>query len=256
MNRIEQTFKELKKNGKKALIPYIMAGDPTLDATKKYIHDLESSGADIIELGVPFSDPLADGPIIQRAAERSLQNGTTLKKVISLVKEIRKTSKVPLILMTYYNLIFKLGIEPFITNAVKAGVDGVIIPDLIPDEAAEFIKLSRQHNLNTIFLLAPTSTDERIRKVSKASTGFIYYVSITGITGAKLSMGNIMKKTLKTIKTISKKPVAVGFGVSNAKEAASVSKLADGVIIGSAIVKLIAKGKSIKSFIKGIRKAI
>lgn len=256
MNRIDRTFKELKKNGRKALIPYIMAGDPDLDATKKYIDDLESSGADIIELGVPFSDPLADGPTIQRAAERSLQKGTTLRKVLNLVKEIRKTSEIPLILMTYYNPIFKLGIESFITKAVKAGVDGVIIPDLIPDEADEFMKLSRQHNLDTIFLLAPTSTDDRIRIVAKASTGFIYYVSITGITGAKLSMGNLMKNTLKAINSKTRKPVAVGFGVSNAKEAASVAMLADGVIIGSAIVKLIAKGKSIKAFIKDIRKAI
>jgi tryptophan synthase alpha chain len=233
-----------------------MAGDPDFDATKKYIDDLESSGADIIELGVPFSDPLADGPTIQRAAERSLQKGTTLRKVLSLVKEIRRTSEIPLILMTYYNPIFKLGIESFITKAVKAGVDGVIIPDLIPDEADEFMKLSRQHNLDTIFLLAPTSTDERIRKVTKASTGFIYYVSITGITGAKLSMGTLMKKTLKTINSTTSKPVAVGFGVSTAKEASSVSKLADGVIIGSAIVKLIAKKKSIKGFVKDIRKVI
>lgn len=256
MNRIDRTFKKLGKSGRKALIPYIMAGDPDLEATKKYIHDLESSGADIIELGVPFSDPLADGPTIQRAAERSLKKGTTLRKVLGLVKEIRKTSEIPLILMTYYNPIFKMGVESFIKKAVKAGVDGVIIPDLIPDEADEFMKLSRQHNLDTIFLLAPTSTDERIQKVTKASTGFIYYVSITGITGAKLSMGNLMKDTLKTVCMSTTKPVAVGFGVSNAKEATSISKLADGVIIGSAIVKLIAKKKSIKSFVKEIRKAI
>ncbi|GBE03752.1 tryptophan synthase alpha chain [bacterium BMS3Abin09] len=256
MNRIDRTFKELGRSGKKALIPYIMAGDPDLDATKTYINDLESSGADIIELGVPFSDPLADGPTIQRAAERSLKKGTTLKKVLGLVKDIRKTSEIPLILMTYYNPVFKMGIESFITKAVKSGVDGVIIPDLIPDEADEFIKLSKQHKLDTIFLLAPTSTNDRIRKVTKASTGFIYYVSITGITGAKLSMGNLMKNTLDTINRTTRKPVAVGFGVSNAKEAAAVAILADGVIIGSAIVKLIAKGKSIRSFVKNIRKAI
>jgi len=256
MNRIDRTFKELRKNGRKALIPYIMAGDPDLDATIKHINDLESSGADIIELGVPFSDPLADGPTIQKAAERSLQKGTTLRKVLNLVKEVRKTSEIPLILMTYYNPIFKLGVESFITKAVKAGVDGVIIPDLIPDEADEFMKLSRQHNLDTIFLLAPTSTNDRIKKVTKASTGFIYFVSITGITGAKLSMGSPMKKNLAAINSATKKPVAVGFGVSTAKEAASVAKMADGVIIGSAIVKLIAKGKNIKSFIKNVRKAI
>jgi tryptophan synthase alpha chain len=256
MNRIDRTFRKLKKEGKKALIPYIMAGDPDLEATKRYIYDLESTGADIIELGVPFSDPLADGPTIQRAAERALQKGTTLRKVIGLVKEIRKTSEIPLILMTYYNPVFKLGVEPFIKKAVKAGVDGVIIPDLIPDEAGEFIRLSRQYKLDTIFLLAPTSTDNRIRRVAKTSTGFIYYVSITGITGAKLSMGNLMKNTLSAINKATNKPVAVGFGVSNAKEASSVSRMADGVIIGSAIVKLIAKRKSIRGFVKNIRKAI
>ena len=256
MSRIKDKFKELGKSGRKALIPYIMAGDPSLDATKKYVIDLESSGADIVELGVPFSDPLADGPTIQRAAERSLKNGTTLRKVLHLVKEIRKSSDIPIILMTYYNPVFKFGIEDFIKNAVASGVDGVIIPDLIPDEAAEFISLSRTHGLDTVFLLAPTSTEERIKKISKASTGFIYYVSITGITGSSLSIGNAMKSTLTSIKNNTQKPVAVGFGISTPEEASSVAKLADGVIIGSAIVKLIAQKKSIRNFVKNIRKAI
>lgn len=256
MSRIEQTFKELKKADKKALIPYIMAGDPDLNATKNLVLDLESTGADIIELGVPFSDPLADGPTIQRASERSLQHGTTLRKVLALVKDIRQNSQIPLILMTYYNPVFKFGIERFVKEAVRAGVDGTIIPDLIPDEADDYIRTAKQHGLDTVFLLAPTSTHDRIRKVSKVSTGFIYYVSITGITGSKLSMGTAMKSTLNSIKTFSKKPVAVGFGISNPKEASAAAKLADGVIIGSAIVKLIAKGKNIKSFVKNIRKAI
>lgn len=256
MSRIKDTFRRLGKSGETALIPYIMAGDPSLEATKKYVSDLEASGADIIELGVPFSDPLADGPTIQRAAERSLQKGTTLRKVIQLVKEIRKSSEIPVILMTYYNPVFKYGIEEFIEHAVHAGVDGVIIPDLIPDEAGDFIALSRKHGLDTVFLLAPTSTQERIDRISKASTGFIYYVSITGITGSSLSMGQAMKNTLASIKKTSKKPVAVGFGISNPEEASSVAKLADGVIIGSAIVKLIAQKKSIKQFVKNIREAI
>jgi len=237
MSRIEQTFAELKKTGRKALIPYIMAGDPSLERTKKYVLDLESAGADIIELGVPFSDPLADGPTIQEAAERSLNKGTTLKKVLSLVKEIRKDSDIPLILMTYFNPVFKFGIESFVRDAVRKGVDGVIIPDLIPDEAGDFVKLAKQHGLSTIFLLAPTSTGERINKVSQVSSGFIYYVSITGITGSKLTTGKTMKNTLNAIQKRVKQPVAVGFGISNAREAKKVAKLADGVIIGSAIVK-------------------
>ena len=256
MSRIEQTFAELKKTGRKALIPYIMAGDPSLERTKKYVLELESAGADIIELGVPFSDPLADGPTIQEAAERSLNKGTTLKKVLSLVKEIRKDSDIPLILMTYFNPVFKYGIESFVKDAVRKGVDGMIIPDLIPDEAGDFVKLAKQHGLNTIFLLAPTSTGERINKVSQFSSGFIYYVSITGITGSKLTTGKTMKDTLNAIKKHAKQPVAVGFGISNAREAKEVAKLADGVIIGSAIVKLIHQKKSIKDFVKDIRKAI
>ncbi len=256
MSRIEQVFENLKDTGRKALIPYIMAGDPSLDATKKFVVDLESSGADIIELGVPFSDPLADGPAIQRASERSLQHGTTLKKVLTLVKEIRQYSETPLILMTYFNPVFKLGVKPFIKQAVRAGVDGVIIPDLIPEEADELTGLAEEYGLDTIFLLAPTSTKARINKVAGVSTGFIYYVSITGITGSKLSMGNAMKDTLNSIKKVSKKPVAVGFGISNPEEASTVARLADGVIIGSAIVKRIAEGKDIKRFVKSIRKAV
>ena len=256
MSRIEQTFAELKKTGRKALIPYIMAGDPSLEKTKKFVLDLESAGADIIELGVPFSDPLADGPAIQQAAERSLKKGTTLKKVLSLVKEIRNNSDIPLILMTYFNPVFKFGIESFVRDAVRKGVDGVIIPDLTPDEAGDFVKLSKQHGLNTIFLLAPTSTGERIHRVSQVSSGFIYYVSITGITGSRLKTGKTMKDTLRAIKEHAKQPVAVGFGISNAREAKEVAKLADGVIIGSAIVKLIHQKKSIKDFVKDIRTAM
>ncbi|MBI4682346.1 MAG: tryptophan synthase subunit alpha [Nitrospirae bacterium] len=256
MSRISDTFNSLKKKGSKALIPYIMAGDPSLDATKQFVLDLESAGADIIELGVPFSDPLADGPTIQRAAERSLLHGTTLRKVLKLVKEIRTESDIALILMTYYNPVFKYGIDKFVAEAVKAGVNGVIIPDLIPDEAQDFIRLARNHKLDTIFLLAPTSTQARISKVVNAATGFIYYVSITGITGSRLSIGKHLKDNLNLLKSTTKKPIAVGFGISNPDEASAVSQLADGVIIGSAIVKLIAQGKGIKSFVKNLRKAI
>jgi tryptophan synthase alpha chain len=256
MSRISDTFKSLKKKGGKALIPYIMAGDPSLDVTKQFVLDLEAAGADIIELGVPFSDPLADGPTIQKAAERALTNGTTLKKVLGLVREIRQVSDIPLILMTYYNPVFKMGIEPFIKNAVSAGVDGVIIPDLIPDEAEDFIKLARMHGLDTIYLLAPTSTPDRINRVVKASTGFIYYVSITGTTGSKLTIKKTMKDNLNSIRGITSKPVAVGFGISTPGEASAIASLADGVIVGSAIVKLIAQGKSIKNYVKSLRKAI
>jgi tryptophan synthase alpha chain len=256
MSRITTKFNELRKTGRKALIPYIMSGDPSLSATKKYVLELETAGADIIELGVPFSDPLADGPTIQRASERSLKHGTTLKKVLEMVKDVRKKTAIPLILMTYYNPVFKFGIHRFIQAAVTAGIDGVIIPDLIPDEAGEFTALSRRHGLDTVFLLAPTSTRERIKKVAGASTGFIYYVSITGITGAKLALGKDMENRMNSLRALTKKPVAVGFGISNPAEARMVSNLAEGVIVGSAIVKLIAQRKSIMHFVGSIRKAI
>ena len=256
MSRISQVFKKLKQTGGKALIPYIMAGDPSLDAAGRFVAQLKEAGADIIELGVPFSDPLADGPTIQKAHERALQKGVTLRKVIALVREIRQTSEIPLILMTYFNPVFKFGIDAFVKEVVSAGVDGVIIPDLIPDEAHDFITIARKHKLDTIFLLAPTSTLERIKRIVKASTGFIYYVSITGITGAKLSIGDPMKDTLELIKNNTNKPVAVGFGISTPEEAAEISKIADGVIVGSAIVKLIAEDKDIKDFARRLKEAI
>jgi len=256
MSRIAQTCKYLRNSGKKAFIPYIMSGDPSLKATKKFIADLEEAGADMIELGVPFSDPLADGPTIQRAHERALQNGVTLKKVLTLVKETRETTQIPLILMTYYNPLFKFGVDTFVKKAVESGVDGVIVPDLIPDEGDELINSAKQHKLDIIFLLAPTSTQSRINKVSRASTGFIYYVSITGITGGKLSVSKPMKDTLSMIKKSSRKPVVVGFGISKPHEASTVAGLADGAVVGSAIVKLIAQGKRIDKFAKSLRKAL
>lgn len=256
MTRIEKTFKSLKKENKKALIPYIMAGDPTLADTKRFVAELQEAGVDMIELGVPFTDPLADGPTIQRAHERALSQGVTLRKVLAFVEEVRQDTKIPLILMTYYNPVFKYGLEAFIKEAVRVGVDGVIIPDLIPDEAGDFINIARQHKLDTIFLLAPTSTEDRIKKVIKSSTGFIYYVSITGITGAKLLMDETMRHTLSLIKASTEKPIAVGFGVSNPEEASAVAGLADGVIVGSAIVRLIAESKEIKEFAKSLRNAI
>jgi len=256
MTLIEKTFKRLKQENKKAFIPYIMAGDPSLDDTKRFIHEIEDAGADIIELGVPFTDPLADGPSIQRAHERALSNGVTLRKVLIFVDEIRKEKKIPIVLMTYYNPVFKYGIESFIKDAVRVGVNGVIIPDLIPDEGKEFIGIARRHKLDTIFLLAPTSTDERIKKVTRASTGFIYYVSITGITGARLLIDDTMTERLSRIMTYTKKPVAVGFGVSNPEEASLIAGISDGVIVGSAIVRLISEGKEIKDFVRSLRKAI
>lgn len=257
MNRIEKTFKKLKKHNGKAFIPYIMAGDPSLEETKKRVLMLEKCGADIVELGVPFTDPLADGPAIQRAAERALSAGVTLRKVIGFVKELRRETKIPVILMTYYNPVFKYGEERFVADAFNAGVDGVIVPDLPPDEAEALMKYSRKEGLSTIFLLAPTSTEERIRKVAKASTGFIYYVSITGITGAALLFDEATRECIRRIRNFTNKPVAVGFGISTPEEAGTVSGLADGVIVGSAIVKKFQEtAENAEDFIRKLREAV
>lgn len=257
MNRIDKTFKRLRKGNKKTFIPYIMAGDPSLDITKDRVLMLERCGADIIELGVPFSDPLADGPTIQRAAARALSAGVTLKKTIGLVKELRQETQIPIVLMTYYNPVFKYGEERFVSDAASAGIDGAIIPDLPPEEAENLISLSKKAGLAVIFLLAPTSTDARIKNVARLSKGFIYYVSITGITGSRLQIDKSIGEAINNIRKVTDKPVAVGFGVSTPDEARHVAGLADGVIIGSAIVKKFhEQQEDAEGFIRKFREAI
>jgi tryptophan synthase alpha chain len=257
MSRIGGRFQKILNNKGKAFIPYIMAGDPTLRRTKELVAVLEGCGADIIELGVPFSDPLADGPTIQKAAQRALAGGVTLRTVMGLVDEIRAASQIPIILMTYYNLIFKYGEERFVHDASAAGVDGIIVPDLPPDEAGDLMRYARRTSLDTIFLLAPTSTEERIRKVSKASSGFIYYVSMTGITGSKLSLDSSVESHIAKVRSESGKPIAVGFGISTPGEASGVARFADGVIVGSSIVKRVGDPEeSLKEYLLSLRRAI
>jgi len=257
MNRIEKVFKELKKKNKKAFIPYIMAGDPSLESTMDTILMFERCGADIVELGVPFTDPLADGPTIQRAAERALKEGVTLKKVLTCVKELRTHSAIPLLLMTYYNPVFKYGESEFLHDAVSSGIDGVIIPDLPPEEAGELLKGARREGFATIFLLAPTSTEDRVKKVGRASKGYIYYVSMTGITGSRLSLEDSFSESVRSIQRTTGKPVVVGFGISTTEEARIVSAISDGVIVGSAIVRRLHDSpESLESFILDLRRAI
>ncbi len=240
MSRIKNTFNRLKKKNETALIPYIMAGDPDLSTTKTLIFEMEKAGCDVIELGAPFSDPLADGPTIQKAAIRSLKNHTSIADVLGLVADVRKTSKIPLILMTYYNLIFHYGEERFVHDAVAAGLDGVILPDLPPEEAGTLIALSKKAGLDTIFLLAPTSTEDRIKLVCRVAQGFVYYVSLTGVTGARAGIQGSVEGSLRKIKAVTDKPVAVGFGISTPDQAAQIAHWgADGVIVGSALVKVI-----------------
>lgn len=260
-NRIDATFARLKRDQKKAFIAYIMAGDPSLERTKEQVLLLERCGVDIVELGVPFSDPVADGPTIQRAAERALASGTTLRRVLPLVKELRTVTQIPIVLMTYYNIIFKYGEQQFVQDALDAGVDGVILPDLPPDEASAFMAHARAgangKTLATIFLVAPTSTDGRIRKIVSASSGFVYYVSMTGITGSSLQVDESFSRHIQGVCERSRKPVAVGFGVSNARDARMMREVADGVIVGSALVRMFHEHPdAVEAFIRELRGAI
>jgi tryptophan synthase alpha chain len=260
MNRIDKKFKALKKYGSKAFIAYITAGDPDLSATEDIVLALESSGADIIELGIPFSDPMADGPTIQAASYRALQNKVNLKKIFKMVAHLRKITDIPLVFMTYYNPVFKYGLTPFFRSCAACGVDGVIIPDLPYEEAKELIALGKKHGVATIFLAAPTSTRERIKHIAKVSTGFIYYVSLTGVTGARSKLPPEVIANVKAIKKLTDKPVAVGFGISNPGQAKDIAKVSDGIIIGSAIVRIIGEKKRmiprISNFAKQMAKAI
>ena len=253
-NRIQQTFDDLKAKGEKALIPYIMAGDPSLDVTESLVLTLAEGGADLIELGVPFSDPIADGPVIQQAAERALQSGTTLNKILALVTSLRKKTHVPLIFMAYFNTILAMGLVNFCAKAAEAGVDGLIVPDLPPEESDELYNATKTAGGPVvIFLLAPTSTPQRRKEVIKRTHGFIYYVSLTGITGAQLPDLNQVKKNVQTIQKIAKKPVAVGFGIATPEQAHHVAQFADGVIIGSALVRTIAEHHQDPDFLSALK---
>jgi tryptophan synthase alpha chain len=236
MNRIDQKFIELKRRNKKAFIAFITAGYPDLATTAKLVIELEKKGVDIIELGVPFSDPLADGAVIQEASGFSLKKGTNLVKILDLVKKLRKHTSLPICLMSYYNPIFCFREKRFVDRAVAAGVDGVIIPDLPPEEAKEFIGYANLKGLANICFVAPTSSDIRIKAISKIAKGFIYYVSLTGVTGSRKNLNPDLKTKLAKIKNITAKPVCVGFGISSAHQVKEVAKISDGVIIGSAIV--------------------
>ena len=254
-NRIQTTFETLQTKGEKALIPYIMAGDPTLAMTESLVLALEQGGADLIELGVPFSDPIADGPVIQQAAERALRSGTTLKKILATVTNLREKTAIPLILMAYYNSIMAMGIEAFCAQAVQAGVDGLIVPDLPPEESDLLYEATQAAGGPVIiFLLAPTSTAERRRAVMKRTHGFIYYVSLTGITGAKLTDLSQVRHSVELIQRTSRKPVAVGFGIASADQARDVAQFADGVIIGSALVRKIFEQHSASTFLSDIQR--
>jgi len=252
MNRIEAKFKELKKRKKTALIPFITAGDPNLKTTEALVLEMERRGADIIELGVPFSDPIADGPTIQEADIRSLRHKTSLNDVLKLVKDLRKKTKVSLVLMTYYNLLYNYGIERFVTQAKRSGVDGVIAADLPIEEASELRRYARKSNLDTIFLASPTSPSQRLKLIAKESRGFIYYVSLTGVTGARKELAKNLIFSLERLKRLTNKPIAVGFGISKSEHIREIKRYTDGVVVGSAIISVIEKNLKNKDMVKKV----
>lgn len=256
MNRIDYKFKGLKRNNQKAFIVFITCGYPNLNVTKKLVLEFTKIGVDIIELGVPFSDPLADGPIIQESSQIALNNNVNIKKILNLVKSLRKNTQIPICLMSYYNPIFCFGEERFVKTAYTCGVDGVIIPDLPPEEGSSFIRLADKFNLDTIFFLSPTSPLKRIKLVSQTSKGFIYYVSLTGVTGPRQNLPLGLVNNLKVIKKVTRKPICVGFGVSAPIQVRQIYKIADGVIVGSAIIKKIKENFNKKDLVKIVGKFV
>ncbi|HBR13930.1 MAG TPA: tryptophan synthase subunit alpha [Candidatus Omnitrophica bacterium] len=256
MNRIDKKFKELKERKKKAFIAFITAGDPNLKVTEQLVLAFEASGVDIVELGVPFSDPLADGPVIQASSQRALKQEVNLRKILDCVKRIRGKSQIPLALMTYYNPVFHYGEDQFVADAREAGVDGVIIPDLPPEESKNLIKGAKAQDLSTVFFISPTTTPERMKRVVNLSTGFIYYVSLTGVTGARNQLSPSITRQVEAARKLTDKPICVGFGVSSAEQVSSVSKSADGVIVGSAIINAIVRNTGKRDLVKNVSRFV
>jgi tryptophan synthase alpha chain len=242
--RISNRFAELRAAGELGIVAYITAGDPSLDATHKFVLALAEAGADVIELGVPFSDPLADGPTIQRASERALKSGTTLAGVLELVRRIRASSQVPLVLFSYYNPILQMGLEKFAAGAAQAGADGVLATDLTPEESENYRRILHSQQLDTIFLAAPTSTDERLKTIAACTSGFLYIISRTGVTGAKDSLPDELPGLLRRAHQFTNLPVAVGFGISLPGHVSVLGGLADAAVVGSALVSEIEKAST------------
>ena len=262
MNRIKKTFANLKKNNKKALGIFLTAGDPDLETSLDILVNLPKNGADFIEIGMPFSDPMADGPVIQESSERALKSGMNLEKCLSLVKTFREiNNEVPIILMGYYNPIYKYGREIFVKKALEYGVDGLIIVDLPPEEDEELYNYSEKHNLSLIRLITPTTNKKRLARILNDATGFIYYVSITGITGTQAANPDDVLLKLNNVRQYTKLPVVIGFGIRTPEQALKMSKISDGIVVGSAVVEKIKyslddKNKATKSTLSSCLKFI
>lgn len=256
MNRIDQKFIELKKAKRKAFIAFITAGDPDLKTTEALVLGFEKAGVDIIELGVPFSDPMADGPTIQASSMRALKHHVNIADILKLVSRLRARTQIPIVLMPYYNPVFHYGVTRFVKDSSAAGVDGVIIPDLPPEEAGELMAAAKKSDFATIFLAAPTTTDARLPKIVRASQGFIYYVSLTGVTGVRKDIPVDFKRDIGRIKSITAKPVCVGFGISTPEQVKAVAAAADGIIVGSAIVRCIEQNIGNKNIVQNVCRSV
>lgn len=248
--RIEALFQRLKAAREKALITFVTAGDPDIRTSREVITELEKSGADLIELGIPFSDPMADGPTIQASSERALKKGVHIPDVLKLVSDIRKKSEVPIVLFGYYNPVLQYGLDRFAKDASKAGADGLLIVDLPAEEADELKAALDARSMDLIFLLTPTSDEKRIKLTASKASGFIYFVSVTGVTGARTSFSANVQNYVRRIKKITSVPVGVGFGISTPAQAKEASKNADAVIVGSALVNIIARNQGSKKLLK------
>ncbi len=256
MTRIGSAFQKTRREGRAALVAYLTAGDPTPARTPSIAAALERGGVDLIELGVPFSDPVADGPVIQQGMERALKAGTNVHRVLDIAREIRKTSEIPLILFTYLNPVLRYGLEALARDAKAAGIDGCLLTDLSVEEAQPYVAAMRKEGLDTVFLAAPTSTPERLKLVAQYSTGFVYLVSRTGVTGEQTSVSSSLSELVSAVRQVTKLPLAAGFGISTPDQAAQVSGMADGVVVGSALVRLVEKGASdaeVESFARSLR---
>jgi tryptophan synthase alpha chain len=239
--RIEKKFAELRARGEAALIPFIVAGDPSLEATRALVLELEARGADLIELGVPFSDPMADGPANQRALARGLAAGASLAAILAMVSEVRRQSQIPIVLFGYYNPILHYGCERLCADAARAGVDGLLVVDLPPEEATELARPARAHGLDIIYLLAPTTPIDRARAIARAGSGFLYYVAVAGVTGARASLAAGLEDRVRALRTVTDLPIGVGFGISTAAQAGEVAGYADAVVVGSALSLIVER---------------
>jgi tryptophan synthase alpha chain len=235
--QITRRFAELRKSGEVALVPFIMAGDPDLGATRDMLHAVADAGADLVELGVPFSDPTADGPVLQRSAARALERGTSLQRILEMVSDLRRNVQTPIVLFGYYNPIFHYGPEALTRDARQAGVDGLLVVDLPPDESDELWQPARAAGLDMIFLLAPTSDSSRVRAVLRKASGFVYYVSMTGVTGSRAITPADVRPEVERVRTMCKLPIGVGFGITSGAEAAAVAAFADAVVVGTSIMQ-------------------